>query len=166
MNDANLHSVCECCGEAAVTEVVEEMKFGYGVGDQLVTLTVNVPVFSCKACGMEYTDSRAENLRHDAVCAYLEVLNPAQVRRIRERHSLTVQAFSEISGLGTASITRWENAQLIQGKSIDNYLRLLEDPRNLQVLRQREIPPSAKRPSFRVLVVNDQLQNRAANFCL
>lgn len=166
MNKINSLVACDCCGEIAATESFEEMAFEYGVGADAVMLNAKVPVFICAACGMEYTDSRAEQIRHDAVCAHLDVLNPVQVRNVREKHSLTVQVFSAISGLGTASINRWENAQLIQGKSIDRYLRLLEDPRNIQALVDIDHNVDIKRPTFRALVVNDQLQHRAASFCL
>jgi len=60
---------CPSCGKTATVSMQHE-EFGYRVGpgdDDVVLLEVEVPVISCKGCGDEFTDWRAEEIRASAV---------------------------------------------------------------------------------------------------
>jgi DNA-binding transcriptional regulator YiaG len=108
--------------------------FDYGSGESAVELSVEVPVHRCDGCDFEFTDEIAERLRHEAVCDHLGVLSPAQIRRIRERHGMTRAQFARVTGLGEASLNRWENGLNIQTHANDRYLRLLEIPEVMRLL--------------------------------
>lgn len=173
MMDIRESLFCECCGEVAVTEHISDMPFEYGDGQDRAVLTVRVPVMSCSACGMEYTDERAERIRHDAVCEHLGLLTSEEVRAIRSVVDQTLKEFSEITSIGTASLTRWENGQVLQSAAYDKYLRLLRFKPNLDWLKQNQSERAAARVGtedvevkFRAIKVDTLLQARACAFSL
>ena len=116
---------CGQCGSVNLIESIRDDMFAYGSGKDAVELTVPVPVYSCSQCGLTFTTERAEILRHEAVCRHLGVLSPAQIRDIRTRANLTRERFAALTGIGTASLARWETGELIQSAGYDKYLRLL-----------------------------------------
>jgi putative zinc finger/helix-turn-helix YgiT family protein len=135
---------CGQCGSTRVTASLQNDEFQYGNDSNAINLTVRVPVFSCANCGLQFTTEEAEVLRHDAVCKHLGLLSPAAIREIRGRYGLTREKFAAVTGLGTASLARWETGELIQSSAHDNFLRLLAHPENLDRLshRVKEVPAS------------------------
>ena len=127
---------CGVCGDARVTTEWVEHMFTYGIGQSAAELTARVPVHSCAACEFEYLDEVGERLKHEAVCRHLSVLPPAEIRRIRKSHDMTRAQFSEVTGLGEASLNRWENGINIQTHANDRYLRLLANPRAMRELKR------------------------------
>lgn len=126
---------CPMCETTGVTKSFEDDKFVYGSGESAVELTVKLPVFSCAACDFQYFDSEGADIRHRAVCEHLGVLPPEEIVRIRKRHGLSRAAFAELTGLGEASLSRWEKGINIQNPGNDRYIRLLEDVRVMQQLK-------------------------------
>ncbi|GAW94958.1 MULTISPECIES: type II TA system antitoxin MqsA family protein [Colwellia] len=130
MNDNNSNQIvmsCECCGSDQVTLDCIDSKFEYKHGRKIVILEVQLPVYSCSECEFEYTAQEAEQIKHNAICKYLDILLPSEVQDIRKKHKLSVKDFSNLTGFGSASITRWESGLLHQSKSNDVLLRLLSD---------------------------------------
>lgn len=119
---------CAACGEVAAAVRYDVEKFRYLDGKDQVILEARVPVWRCDACGTEFTDDRAEDIRHETVCRYLGRLTPAEIRAIREQYHLSQQDWAARTGFGAASIKRWETGNLIQEKAADKYLRLLRQP--------------------------------------
>ncbi len=160
---------CFAC-DAAVRTEWRDHTFTYGSNESAVELCARIPVEVCIECGTGSLGHEAEVLLHEAVCAHHGVLTPAEVRAIRERHSLSRAAFAEVSGLGEATLHRWENGLLIQNRANDRYLRLLESGENLCRLRQAvarsEVAAPSWRPSFRVLVDVTALQPEQAGYRL
>ena len=62
--------VCPACDKDGVVETWGNDYFVHGVGNP-VTLTAYVPFCHCCSCGLEYTDVRAEEIRHATVCQHL-----------------------------------------------------------------------------------------------
>lgn len=165
---------CGQCGSARVRSVEATDEFTYGTGDASVTLVARVPVFECQDCGFKFTDDNAEALRHDVVCQYLGVLTPAQIRRIRADAGLTREGFSALTGIGVASLARWETGELIQNQSNDKYLRLLTSSDNLDRLRKlterrasvvteakARIQPSQAKRAFKALFESGRFEEHA-----
>ena len=164
---------CPMCGDTGVTTSWNRHIFDYGTGDSAVELTVSVPVRRCDTCEFEYLDEAAERLKHEAICRHLGVLSPAEIRRIRETLEMTRARFAQVTGLGEASLNRWENGLTVQTHANDRYLRLLARPgimRQLQEFVAIEIPsqpiavPIGNR--FRTLEVTDVLLKEQENFRL
>jgi len=130
-------TVCPSCGGRNVDEQWKTDDFQYGDGEKAVSLAVRVPVCHCLDCELQFTDSRSEQLRHARVCKHLGILDPEEVRAIRERYRMSQQEFAQISGVGRASLNRWETGALTQNASSDNLLYLLAFPDNLGRLESR-----------------------------
>ena len=163
-------SECACfeCGAPADTRWREHV-FPYGVGASAVELNVTLPVRVCRSCGFEFLDHEAETLQHETVCEHLGVLTPKEIRGIRRMHGMSRAEFSRVTGLGEATLNRWENAILIQNAANDRYLRLLAQNDNvrrlerLEASRERRASPPSASP-FRVIEITEELRRRQADF--
>ena len=89
---------------------------------------VEVPVVTCAACGFQFTDQRAEELRHEAACRHEGLLTPSEIREIRRAVNMTRVEFDAAFGIPPASMERWENGRLLQNRSMDSLLRALQNP--------------------------------------
>lgn len=162
---------CPDCGAARVSTSRVQQDFAYGAGPDAVTLTATVPVRHCDACGFQFTDREAEEVRHEAVCLHLGVMSPRQIRQLRELHGYTQAAFAEVTKLGEATISRWERGAVVQNQAYDNYLYLLGFADNLRRLGERTErlahraggPPQAR---FKVLRLDEALLRRKKDFRL
>lgn len=128
---------CPNCGSTETSSRMESQVFEYGAGTDAAMLTASVPQITCATCGFVFTDFRAEEARHDAVCLHVGVLSPRQIRAIRSSYEMGQSEFADLTGIGRASMGRWESGQLIQNRSTDNLLFLLSFPENLNKLRRR-----------------------------
>jgi putative zinc finger/helix-turn-helix YgiT family protein len=129
---------CLKCRAQSVREIEKELSFDYGT-EHPVLLTVAVPTWTCEACGFSYTDGRAEQVQHVAVCRHLNVWTPAEIIEFRKRHRLSRTELAQLTGFGVSSIQRWERGAQIQNASADRFLRLLDDQDVLQKLRRLEM---------------------------
>jgi DNA-binding transcriptional regulator YiaG len=137
---------CFECDAPTVTEW-REHAFTYGAGALAVELNVTLPVRICKSCGFEFLDHEAETLQHEAICAHLGVLTPKEIEGIRKMHGMSRARFSAVTGLGEATLNRWEKAILIQNTANDRYLRLLALPDNIRRLRLAGATAESPQPS-------------------
>ena len=164
---------CPLCGTDEVTTSWKQHVFDYGSGESVAELSVNVPVRSCASCELEFLDERAEGLKHEAVCKHLGVLSPAEIRRIREDHGMSRVSFAQVTGLGEASLNRWENGLNIQTHANDRYLRLLKHPGIMRELQALTEPQASPRPAvavaeerFRALKLNSVVLKEKESFRL
>jgi putative zinc finger/helix-turn-helix YgiT family protein len=125
---------CVACGSTNVTTAIVDDEIEYGSGSSPARLHVAIPVHKCEACETEYTDEAAEDIRHEAVCRHLGVLNPREILAIRKGLGLSRQRFAELTRLGVATLARWESGEVIQNAALDAYLRLLARPENFSLL--------------------------------
>ena len=137
--------VCFECDAPADTRW-REHPFPYGTGASAVELNVTLPVRVCRSCGFEFLDHEAETLQHEAVCAHLGVLTPKEIRGIRRMHGMSRAEFSRVTGLGEATLNRWENAILIQNAANDRYLRLLARHENVRRLKRLDGSGARRHP--------------------
>ena len=119
---------CPLCGGGSIaTEWIRD-SFEYGTGDAAVPLEVDLPVHRCGLCDFEFLDHEGERLRHEAVCRHLGVLSPAEISGIRKAFGMSKAAFADVTGLGEATLGRWESGAAVQNRANDRYLRLLSLP--------------------------------------
>lgn len=145
--------------------------FTHGIGADAAELTVHLPVHVCPACGLEFLDHEAETLKHEAICAHLGVLTPDEVRGIRKTYRMSRAAFAKVTGLGEATLNRWENALLIQNAANDRYLRLLKDANNMHRLKRLTAEPAGPSSTtsagrFRVIEVSPEGRQQQSGFAL
>ena len=82
--------------------------FTYGGGPNAVQLKATIPFHRCADCTFEYTDSAAEDIRHEAVCRHLGLMGPAEILDLRNSYGLSRAEFAEA--------TRIERPLLLDGK--------------------------------------------------
>ena len=117
---------CPYC-EQPVTTTLEDETLAYGSGENVVGLHVRLPVRHCEACDFHFIDEVGERIQTEAVYRHHGLLTPWEIRATRERRGLSRPAFAEITGLGEATIKRWETGAKTQNRANDRYLRLLND---------------------------------------
>ncbi len=147
--------------------------FQHGLGESAFEVTVTLPVRRCDSCDIEYLDEVGEKLKHTALCEHFGVLTPNEIRRVREHHGMTRARFAEVTGIGEASLNRWENALNIQTHAYDRYLRLLALPGVMQQLQEIvERRPSVRTDTseggdrFRTLEITDDTRRGQESFRL
>ena len=157
---------CGMCGSSDVKTRRVEDSFEFKSGDSKFLLNVVIPVRSCIECSFEFTDSEADDLRHDAVCRKLGLLTSAEVRDVRR--DMSKAEFARQTGIGEASLGRWERGHLIQNAAMDNFLYLLNLPGNLEALRKRKkygvSQHKESQHGFQHIDITPPLMERAGNF--
>ena len=164
---------CPLCDNAEITTSWNPDVFNYGSGESMVKLIVDVPVRRCEGCDFEYLDDEAERLKHGAVCRHLGVLSPDEIRHLRKGFGMTRAKFAQVTGIGEASLNRWENGLTIQTHAYDRYLRLLaahpSNIRHVEIIAhhatssQSEVSSSNR---FRVLKMTPNLLKERESFHL
>lgn len=137
---------CASCGGEAVLGY-DTQEFNYGPEADGIVLSAEVPVWTCQECGEQTMGEEAEDIMHNAVCAYLGRLNPREVRAIRTTFGMLQEELAELTGYGTASIKRWEAGSQIQSESADKHLRLV---RSLGATEARKRTRAPSRPAFKM----------------
>lgn len=126
MTKTQAPETCALCGEAAAFTSIVDHEFDYRDGGKMVKLTVSVPVTECHSCEEVYFGDGAEEIKHEAVCRFLGRLTPKEVLEIRKNLRMSQAQLAEHTGIGVASIKRWETGLVIQGAALDRQLRNLE----------------------------------------
>ena len=103
-------------------------------------VTVQAHVRYCRCCGKDVWDDAldAKNLL-DAFAIYRQkhhLLQPAEIRSIREQYQLSQVAFARVLGLGDKTIARYENGSLADAAQ-NNLIELMQDPDNFEKLLDR-----------------------------
>lgn len=117
--------VCPDCDSSKTNIALIKDVFEYGAPGKQIEISAYIPVHQCADCLAEFADEKASIIRHEAVCKHLNLLSPSEIKLARQKAALTQEALAELSGVGKASITRWENGQNLQTRANDNLLRLL-----------------------------------------
>lgn len=168
INVSAVHLCPDCDGQT--TTEWRASTYLYGAADSAVEIAVDLPVRRCGTCGFEFVDDEGERLKHDALCRHLGVLSPNEIRGIRRRHGMSRAEFAGITGLGEATIGRWERGAGIQSVANDRYLRMLGQrdgvSRLSSVLRSKDRPaqsaPSGVR--FRALLDVEKVRRDQRHF--
>ena len=166
--DVNTAHICDECGHQ-VTTTWHDHQFVYGSGDAAAEIGVRLPVRRCDCCDFGYLDEEGERLKHEAVCRHLGVLTPQEIRDIRARLGLSRAGLAELTGIGEASLSRWENGIKIQTLAYDRCLRLLCYTGIATLLKQIARTPSAplsQGRKYRFLKVTPVCIQRQASFSL
>jgi putative zinc finger/helix-turn-helix YgiT family protein len=147
--------VCPECGHSEIDTHWEDCPFPYGSGADAVEIAVHLPVRKCRQCGFEFLDEEAEDLRHEAVCRHLGRLTPGEIKALRGKYGFSRADLARLTGLGEATIARWERGELIQNAGNDSLLWLLHYQENVDRLRLRtnaeDPPPAHTKVRFRCL---------------
>ena len=117
--------VSGCQHKKLERRVIDE-EFDYGLDDERIRIAAKgVPVMACASCGEAFYGPEAEQAHHRAICAALGLLTPEEIKAIRERLGMTQEAFAKLTGIGVATLSRWERGQMMQSRAMDRYLKLI-----------------------------------------
>ncbi len=129
---------CANCGHTPLRDETVTDRFEYRVDDnEVITVEAqDVPVEACPQCGEQFFGPAAVRAQHAAVCQALGLLSPQEIQAIRERFGPTQTEFGRLTGIGEATISRWERGRLLPSRALDRYLRLLSgNPANVVSLK-------------------------------
>ncbi len=142
-SDTKSAQECPVCYSNSIETYTQTDSFKYGSGESAAELSVELPVRHCDSCGFEYIDREGERAQHNAVCKHLGILTPGEIVDVRKMYGMTRAEFARVTGLGEATLGRWESGSVLQNKANDRYLRLLRDPAAMGKVRlMSELDPA------------------------
>lgn len=102
-----------------------------------MTAAVERVLFRCDRCGDERrTVEQREQAEHAAVAAMRAqhgLLEPREIRQLRERLGLTHEQLGDLLyGVPSGIVRGWERGRYVQNPEVDTLIRALEDPDTLQ----------------------------------
>jgi putative zinc finger/helix-turn-helix YgiT family protein len=135
---------CAACD----SEQVKKVRGTYATKYNQVPISIkNVEMYKCSSCGEKFFTP--EQARAVSVATKNQVresqglLSAEAIIDIRRRLNLSQTDLEKLFGLGAKVVTRWETGRVVQSKTADVALRLLEmRPESVQRLRKtsRRIP--------------------------
>ncbi len=158
---------CLACGSDEGTVRIDEVEFEYGRGDRTTTLVAHTPIYICHVCQAEIIDKQGERAKHAAICRHLGILTPMEIYELRNKLDMSREEFAELTGLGTASLARWEAGSHPQNAAYDRLLRLLNVPGVVEALQgmvDAEEDHAPKLPQLRSLEVSPSLIEQSKHF--
>lgn len=117
---------CPNCSASSVVQRIVPESLPYGSGGDAVLLNLQLPIRHCDSCGEEWEDVESFRAKHDAVCMHLGRLTSREIAIIRTSVG-SRERFSELTGIGPASLARWESGSLMQNAAYDLLLRAIAD---------------------------------------
>jgi HTH-type transcriptional regulator/antitoxin MqsA len=157
-----------CGGERALEPRRIRDEFDYDAdGERIRVVAESVPVLVCRACNEVFYGPEGEQAHHRAICKALGLLTPEEIKSVRERLGKNQAEFALLTGIGVATLSRWERGRSMQTRALDNYLSLLPFPENLDRLRRRRRrPEESANNRFQCLQSTAELSRRAHQFSL
>lgn len=134
----NMKITCAVCDSENVKKVRRKFEARY---NQVPVVVEGVEMYRCDSCGEEFfTPEQSRELSRQIKKRVREewgLLSPERIVEIRKNLGLSQADLEELFGLGEKVVTRWENGRVIQGRTADAALRLLEmEPGLLPRLRK------------------------------
>ena len=126
-------TVCPSCESENLSHDDHESVFPYGIGADAVNLSAIGLVHTCLDCNESFISENMAMSCHNAVCDHFGLLTPSQVRKVRG--AMSPEEFSELTGIGRASLFRWEGGKSLQSVAYDRFLRLLTFTENIARLK-------------------------------
>ncbi|MDQ2091063.1 type II TA system antitoxin MqsA family protein [Marimonas arenosa] len=155
---ANATCTCAICGHEGAKITMVDHEFDFKNGNKMHVLSASVPVVECDQCEEAYFAEGAEEIKHEAVCDFLGRLTPRAIVELRGKLNMSQAQLAKHTGIGIASIKRWEAGLVIQNAALDKQLRALEP-------RTEANPQRVWNPTFRT-TISASAHERARNFSL
>lgn len=135
-----------CESRAAVVSENRELKLGRR------EVVVEHALYRCAKCGEAwYTPDQMDRVQRLAAEKVREdegLLDPNEIREIRERFELSQADFETLLGFGPKTVGRWERGTVFQNQSSDTLLRVVREfpdvARFLASRRDIELPSSGE----------------------
>jgi putative zinc finger/helix-turn-helix YgiT family protein len=124
-----MNGFCPNCEKESPLEFVRKTE-EFNVRGEVID--VEVEFYRCQECGEEFENSKSAIDPYEV--AYREyrarkgMLQPEEIRAFRQRRGLTQKEFSDLLGIGIATLNRYENGAL-QNEAHDRAIKLTMEPR-------------------------------------
>ncbi len=119
---------CELETEQRYIDKVEEINIR---GE---TISIHLKYYQCEVCGEDYELPRADYDPLDEAYREFRIrkgyIQPEEIKKFRKGLGLTQKEFSELLGIGIATLNRYENGAL-QSEAHDQVIRLCMQPDNM-----------------------------------
>ena len=130
--------ICEVCGRDSARLARRPYE---GLYNQMPIRLESVEMYDCAACGEAvFTPEQAAEVSRRVKAAARERLNllsPESIVDIRKRCNLSQEELERLFGLGQKVVVRWEKGRVLQSKTADVLLRLLDrNPAIIEEMRQ------------------------------
>ncbi|MBN1775165.1 MAG: type II toxin-antitoxin system MqsA family antitoxin [Clostridiales bacterium] len=103
-------------------------------------IEIKAEVFICDACGEELWDQKADDRNLEKAYRIYrknhQLLQPEEIKNIRDRYGLTQIEYARLLGLGDKTVTRYE-AGSIQDNAPNNLMVLSRSPEVMRFLLER-----------------------------
>lgn len=125
-----MNGFCPNCEKESPLLIVRKAE-DFNVRGEIIS--VEVEFYQCQECGEEFEDSKSAIDPYEI--AYREyrtrkgMLQPEDIRDFRIKRGLTQKEFSDLLGIGIATLNRYENGAL-QSEAQDRVIKLAMEPRN------------------------------------
>ena len=125
-----MNGFCPNCGKESPLLLIRKAE-DFNVRGE--TIWVEVEFYQCQECGEEFENSKSTIDPYEN--AYREyrarkgMLQPEEIRDFRIKRGLTQKEFSDLLGIGIATLSRYENGAL-QSEAHDRVIKLAMEPRN------------------------------------
>lgn len=128
-------------------------------------VSISAQVSYCIDCGEQLFNSELdnENLKtaYRLYRARHKLLQPEEIKAIRDKYALSQVIFARILGLGEKTVTRYENGSL-QDESQNNLLVLADDINNFELLLDKHECDITQAEYERTKAIIQSLRYRAA----
>ncbi len=130
--------ICPNCEKKRLVEPINEQRLIEFKGEEY---PVDVTLWRCLDCKEEFEDPNTPvdelDLAYRAYRKRHGLLQPEEIREIRQNLSLTQVELANLLGISPATLSRYENGG-VQEKSHDSILQTLKDPVNVLELLERK----------------------------
>ena len=117
---------CHGCGKPFRQRVapphVERMKYD---GGRYEVLVEGMPQWQCADCRITVTDDDSDTVVQDSLRRHIGLLSAEEIREARTALGLTQADLAGLLGCAAESVSRWENAAILQSRTYDRLLRLV-----------------------------------------
>jgi putative zinc finger/helix-turn-helix YgiT family protein len=125
-----MNGFCPNCEKETSLKMVSKVE-EFNVRGEVID--VEAEYYQCQECGEEFENSKSAIDPYEmAYREYRErkgMLQPEEIREFRIEHGLTQKEFSNLLGIGIATLNRYENGAL-QSEAHDRVIQLVMEPRN------------------------------------
>jgi putative zinc finger/helix-turn-helix YgiT family protein len=119
---------CPECASGRLVPFIRDEEFDHDLGDEIIKVRAKgVPVERCNVCGMIASGPDAARVRHEAICAAAGFLTPSEIKTLREQFGWSQKDLADLTGLGMATISRYERGRLLQNRSTNKILQAIRD---------------------------------------
>ena len=117
---------CHRCGkhfERVIAPThVQKMKYD---GRRYDVLVEGMPRWRCEACDVTATDDASDIVVQDSLRRHIGLLTAEEIREARTALGLTQADLAGLLGCAAESVSRWENAAILQSRTYDRLRRLV-----------------------------------------